>query len=76
MLLTEAKTILMDEPTAALDQEGERELFLPLFERFLSEKRELVLVTHSMQLLQLFPGEIFRMKDGIIGGEKDGDSGS
>ena len=64
-LLNKPSLVLADEPTGNLDQEtsyGIVEVLRSVMERGTS----VVMITHNLNLLQKFPGKIYRMEDGKI----------
>ena len=64
-LLNKPRLILADEPTGNLDQEtsyGIVEVLRSVMERGTS----VVMITHNLNLIQKFPGKIYRMEDGKI----------
>lgn len=68
VLLMDAETYLLDEPSAALDRETEGFL-LDCLTAFVREReRSLVIVTHSEQVSGRFPGSVVRMDRGRAGG--------
>ena len=68
-LLNNPKTVLADEPIGNLDPETSRQIM-----RILQSVREqgsaVVMVTHNMNLLEEFPGVVYRCKDGSISEEQ------
>lgn len=68
-LLNNPKIVLADEPIGNLDPETSRQIM-----RILQSVREqgsaVVMVTHNMNLLEEFPGVVYRCKDGSISEEQ------
>lgn len=52
LMLSEPKVYLLDEPTASMDQQTERE-FIARFSDYVNDKRTLVVVTHKPSILAL-----------------------
>lgn len=66
ILLMDAETYLMDEPSAALDPEMEYQMTKNLAE-FVEEKgRQLILITHSNQVSSMFSEDIVILESGKI----------
>ena len=72
-LLNNPKIVLADEPIGNLDPETSRQIM-----RILQSVREqgsaVVMVTHNMNLLEEFPGVVYRCKDGSISEEQKDNS--
>lgn len=66
VMLMDADTYLLDEPSAALDKETEQ-FIIDNFSKFVLEnKKELIMVTHSEQIAQKFPDSIIRIEKGKV----------
>lgn len=66
VMLMDADTYLLDEPSAALDKETEL-FIIDNFTKFVLEnKKELIMVTHSEQIAEKFPDSIIRIEKGIV----------
>ena len=66
VMLMDADTYLLDEPSAALDKETE-EFIIENFSKFVLENsKELIMVTHSEQIAEKFPDSIIRIKNGKV----------
>jgi iron complex transport system ATP-binding protein len=65
-LATEAKILLLDEPTANLDLSHQALMFRLVRERCASEKSAAVIVTHDLNLASEFADEILLLKNGSI----------
>jgi putative ABC transport system ATP-binding protein len=66
VMLMEADTYLLDEPSAALDKETE-EFIIENFSKFILENdKELIMVTHSEQIAEKFSDSIIRVKNGKV----------
>ncbi len=66
VMLMNAETYLMDEPSAALDRETEA-LMIGNLAHFARERgRQLILVSHSPQVEKMFPGGLVRMERGRV----------
>lgn len=64
-LLNRPRIILADEPTGNLDKEsGER--VVGMLQRVCEKGTAVVMVTHNLNLLQTFPGVVYRCEDGHI----------
>lgn len=68
VLLMDAETYLLDEPSAALDKETELFMVGRLTEFVEENGKSLVIVTHSEQVSGRFPGDVIRMEHGRAGG--------
>lgn len=66
VMLMDADTYLLDEPSAALDKETEL-FIIDNFSKFVLENnKELIMVTHSEQIAQKFPDSIIRIEKGKV----------
>lgn len=66
VMLMDADTYLLDEPSAALDKETE-EFIIENFSKFVLENsKELIMVTHSEQIAEKFPDSIIRIENGKV----------
>lgn len=66
VMLMNADTYLLDEPSAALDKETEQ-FIIENFSKFVLENnKELIMVTHSEQIAQKFPDSIIRIEKGKV----------
>lgn len=66
VMLMDADTYLLDEPSAALDKETEQ-FIIENFSKFVLEnKKELIMVTHSEQVAQKFQDSIIRIEKGKV----------
>jgi len=66
VMLMDADTYLLDEPSSALDKETEL-FIIENFSRFVLEnKKQLIMVTHSEQIAQKFPDSIIRIEKGKV----------
>ncbi|MBO5135701.1 MAG: ATP-binding cassette domain-containing protein [Bacteroidaceae bacterium] len=64
-LLNEPRIILADEPTGNLDQETGNKIVGIL--RSISERgTAIVMITHNLNILQQYPGVVYRCKDGHL----------
>lgn len=69
VLLMDAETYLMDEPSSSLDKETEAFIIDHLVQ-FVTEKgKQLILVTHSESIASKFPNSIIRIENGKVGSE-------
>lgn len=68
VLLMDAETYLMDEPSAALDAETEAFIIESLSAHALEHRKALVIVTHSERISARFPGGLIRLVDGFTEG--------
>ena len=68
-ILNQPKLIIADEPTANLDPDTARQITALL--RDIAQKGTAVIMsTHNMQMLELFPGIVYRCKDGRLEEQK------
>lgn len=66
VMLMDADTYLLDEPSAALDKETEQ-FIIENFSKFVFENnKQLIMVTHSEQIAQKFPDSIIRIEKGKV----------
>jgi len=66
VMLMDADTYLLDEPSAALDKETEL-FIIENFSKFVLEnKKQLIMVTHSEQIAEKFPDSIIRIEKGKV----------
>lgn len=68
VLLMDAETYLLDEPSAALDKETEDFVVSRLTQFVLEHGKNLVIVTHSEQISGCFPNDTLRMENGHVKG--------
>lgn len=68
VLLMDAQTYLLDEPSAALDAQTERFIIKSLDHFVQSRGKHLVMVTHSQQIAALYPNACIHIEKGRIGG--------
>ena len=71
VLLMDAETYLLDEPSSALDRETERFLMDHLAEFVRERDRQLIMVTHSEAVAGRYPGSTIRIEAGRTGGYRD-----
>ncbi|AHF57401.1 energy-coupling factor transporter ATPase [Spiroplasma eriocheiris] len=66
ILTMEGNTLILDEPTAGLDPEGEED-FIDLFNRINKEQQKrIILVTHNMDHVLQIADEVIAMKEGKV----------
>lgn len=68
VMLMDAETYLLDEPSAALDKETEHFIITNLADFVTREKKELIMVTHSEDVSRLYPQGTIRIENGQTGG--------
>ncbi|MDD5938726.1 MAG: ATP-binding cassette domain-containing protein [Clostridiales bacterium] len=66
ILLMEAETYLLDEPSAALDRESERHVIQNLADSAGKKGQQLILVSHSPQVAGMFPDGVVALEQGRI----------
>lgn len=64
-LLNKPRLILADEPTGNLDQETSYSI-VELLRSVMKDGTSVVMITHNLNILQKFPGKIYRMDEGKI----------
>ncbi|MBR7066147.1 MAG: ATP-binding cassette domain-containing protein [Prevotella sp.] len=64
-LLNKPKIIIADEPTGNLDIETARHI-VSLLKKISKDGTAVVMTTHNIQLLDEFPGTVYRCKDGSV----------
>ncbi len=64
-LLNKPKIIIADEPTGNLDIETARHI-VSLLKKISKDGTAVVMTTHNIQLLDEFPGTVYRCKDGKV----------
>ena len=66
VMLMDAETYLLDEPSAALDK-GTEQFIIENLSRFVLEKnKQLIMVTHSEQIAEKFSNSIIRIENGKV----------
>ncbi|AXF95838.1 energy-coupling factor transporter ATPase [Spiroplasma phoeniceum] len=66
ILAMEGNTLILDEPTAGLDPEGEED-FIKLFQRINKEQnKRIILVTHNMDHVLEIADEVIALKEGRV----------
>lgn len=68
VMLMDAETYLIDEPSAALDKETEQIMIQNLAAFVRDNKKQLILVSHSDQVADMFPGCLIGLSKGQTGG--------
>lgn len=66
VLLLDAETYLMDEPSASLDKQTEFFMIQNLARHVQENNKQLILVTHSEQVSEMFPGCIIQLDHGRL----------
>lgn len=64
-ILNKPRIIIADEPTGNLDMETARHI-VTLLKRISGDGTAVVMTTHNIQLLDEFPGKVYRCKDGLL----------
>lgn len=64
-LLNKPRIVLADEPTGNLDQETGRSI-MRLLQSFCESGTTVVMITHNLNLLQEFPGIVYRCEGGTV----------
>ena len=64
-ILNKPRIIIADEPTGNLDIETARHI-VSLLKNFTKDGTAVVMTTHNIQLLDEFPGTVYRCKDGHV----------
>jgi cell division transport system ATP-binding protein len=64
-LLNKPQIIIADEPTGNLDMETARHI-VSLLKQISKDGTAIVMTTHNIQLLDEFPGTVYRCKDGSV----------
>jgi putative ABC transport system ATP-binding protein len=72
VMLMDAETYLLDEPSSALDHETERFIVQSLSEYINGSNKQLVMVTHSEQIASAYSASLIRLENGRITGEQNG----
>lgn len=68
VMLMEAETYLMDEPSSALDWETEQFMIGNLVDYVREKGRQLIMVSHSLQVEEMFPDEVVTLEQGRLKG--------
>ena len=68
VMLMEAETYLMDEPSSALDWETEQFMIGNLVDYVREKGRQLIMVSHSLQVEEMFPDEVVTLERGRLKG--------
>ena len=66
VMLMDAETYLLDEPSAALDKETEQFIIDNLSRFVLENHKQLVIITHSEQIAEKFSDSIIRIENGKV----------
>ena len=66
VMLMDAETYLLDEPSAALDKETEQFIIDNLSRFVLENHKQLVIITHSEQIAEKFTDSIIRIENGKV----------
>ncbi len=66
VMLMDADTYLLDEPSAALDKETEQFIIENFVKFVLENNKQLIMVTHSEQIAEKFPDSIIRIEKGKV----------
>lgn len=66
VLLMDAKTYLLDEPSAALDKSTEQFIIDNLSKFVLENNKQLIMVTHSEHIAEKFSDSIIRIENGRV----------
>lgn len=66
IMLMDAETYLLDEPSAALDKGTEQFIIENLSRFVLENNKQLIMVTHSEQIAEKFSNSIIRIENGKI----------
>lgn len=65
-LLNDPKVILADEPTGNLDPETGQNIVKLLYDICHNSHTAVLMSTHNLQLLEQFPGRVFRVEEGKV----------
>ena len=68
VMLMDADTYLLDEPSSALDQETEHFIIQNLAQFVIALHKQLIMVTHSEQIASDYPDSLIRLENGRIAG--------
>ncbi|ADO77854.1 ABC transporter ATP-binding protein [Halanaerobium praevalens] len=66
IILLEPKVLLLDEPSSALDQKTEEKIIKMVVNYIKKNNRTLIMVTHSLQLAEVFADRIIEIENGKI----------
>ena len=66
VMLMQAETYLMDEPSAALDRNTEHSVIETLVDFAREKGRQIILVSHSGQIAEMFSGDVVVLEHGHI----------
>ena len=66
VMLMDAETYLLDEPSAALDKGTEQFIIENLAKFVLEKNKQLIMVTHSEQIAEKFSNSIIRIENGKV----------
>lgn len=66
VMLMDADTYLLDEPSAALDKETEQFIIENFVKFVLENNKDLIIITHSEQIAAKFPDSIIRIEKGNV----------
>ncbi|WP_342264170.1 energy-coupling factor transporter ATPase [Spiroplasma endosymbiont of Clivina fossor] len=71
ILAIEGHTLILDEPTAGLDPDGEGELMKLFFKFNKQDKKRIILVTHNMDHVLQYADEVVVLKNGQLYHQSD-----
>ncbi|WP_342262882.1 MULTISPECIES: energy-coupling factor transporter ATPase [unclassified Spiroplasma] len=71
ILAIEGHTLILDEPTAGLDPDGEEELMKLFFKFNKQDKKRIILVTHNMDHVLQYADEVVVLKNGQLYHQSD-----
>ncbi|WP_342277976.1 energy-coupling factor transporter ATPase [Spiroplasma endosymbiont of Nephrotoma flavescens] len=71
ILAIEGHTLILDEPTAGLDPDGEEELMKLFFKFNKQDKKHIILVTHNMDHVLQYADEVVVLKNGQLYHQSD-----
>lgn len=66
LLVSRAETYLLDEPTAALDKDTEHQIMTHLAQLAQKDHKQIVMVTHSPQVMSLFASSLIHLEGGTV----------
>lgn len=66
IILLEPKVLLLDEPSSALDQKTEEKIIKMVVNYIKKNNRTLIMVTHRLQLAEVFADRIIEIENGKI----------
>lgn len=66
MLLLPADVLILDEPTASLDEESAHTIMRRVLQHCKNENKSVIMITHADEIVKTFAEQIIELKDGKV----------